>query len=137
MTPTEEALRAAEAAWMVADGAAHVEVLTVGRPPGGWSGAYAAFQEVSYRVIEKWPRKVSFQPAERISVVHAVVACSRTADPTFPRLDPSLFKPSEKLVVFLVLEADVWHTTGENNGAFSATAEVLAAVRELTREAAP
>src|SRR5690348_4602658 len=102
MNTPDEFRQAVTAAFQQADAVAVAVVEDVGDPPGGWSGTYAAYQQVRYRVKQFTPRRPVGAAPKEITVRHPVVARSRTADRHQPRLDPILFQKGNELVLFLV-----------------------------------
>lgn len=77
------------------------KVLSVGPPPPAWSGMFAAWQQVDYRVLD-WLRKPDkTELPQQISAYHLVVAGAPTADPAAPRLRASIFHPGAELILFL------------------------------------
>lgn len=76
-------------------------VTAIGPPPPAWSGMFAAWQRVDYRVVRWLKRAADAAPAQAISVFHPVVSGAPTADPTAPRLRQSVFYPGAELILFL------------------------------------
>lgn len=115
------------------------EVVSVGRPPGVWSGDVQFFQEVTYRVT-KVLRGDASKPGELVVVRHLVVADSATADHDVPQLLPGLFNPGASLLVLAHDEpqrethATRWTSANEQYGVAAATPALVDA---LERAIAP
>jgi hypothetical protein len=92
-------------------------VTSVGPPPGGWSGAYAAWQRVDYQVL-RWLKRPKSEapPPEAVQVFHLVVARTRTADPTDPKLRETVFHPGAELILFIREKDSRYEVFDENYG---------------------
>jgi hypothetical protein len=84
-----------------ADAIAIGKVVAVGPPPPAWSGMFAAWQRVDYRVLDWLKRSEQDDPPRSISAWHLVVAGAPTADATEPRLRASIFHPGAEVILFL------------------------------------
>lgn len=116
--------RAATAAHVVFEG----EVRALGPTPGVWSGRFAAYQTVTYRVT-----KIVSDPGKRLSadaevtVQHVLVAGSETAD-VQPQLRPALVAVGATVIVLANLNDGRWTGLDEHHGIVAADAEHRAAL---------
>ena len=78
------------------------KVTTVGPPPGGWSGTFAAWQRVDYQVL-RWLKRPKSEtpPPESVQVYHLVVARTPTVDAATPKLKEAIFHPGAELILFI------------------------------------
>ena len=99
-------------------------VLSIGKPPNGWSGYGSTFQAVTYKV-EKILKGQYSQP--EITIHHIVVSESLTAqEGDEPGLSPDLFAINNKLIVSAQkAPGDIWKSLSEDQGALPATDEYL------------
>jgi hypothetical protein len=107
-----------------------VKPLRVEKSPGIWSGTLATFQAVQYRVVRVLK---GAPPDETVTVLHPLVARSRTADEHEARLRESLFDGARTLVVFARLDNGKLVSFDENWGVVPASDETLAALEELRK----
>jgi len=105
-------------------------VVRIGPPPPAWSGSYAAFQEVRYRLLRTLKGNLA-SDAEEFAVAHPVVAQSTTADAPKPGLSRLLFARDAELVLFLHRSGSHLEAFDENLGAVAATPDVLMALERL------
>jgi hypothetical protein len=116
--------RAAAAAQVVFEGS----VTAVGPTPAVWSGAFAAYQAVTYRIT-----RIVADPDHRISigaevtVQHLIVAGSETAD-TQPRLRPALVQSGATVIVLARWSDGHWEGVDEHHGIVVADAAHRAAL---------
>jgi hypothetical protein len=116
--------RAAAAAPTVFEGS----VVAAGAAPPAWSGRYAVYQEVTYRV-----ERIVADPDHRLSVGaeltvrHLLVAGSETAD-TRPRLRAALVQPGASVIVLARWSDDGWAGVDEHHGLVVADAAHRAAL---------
>jgi hypothetical protein len=116
--------RAAAAAPTVFEG----EIVTVGAAPAGWSGRYAVYQAITYRVT-----RVVTDPDRRlavgaqVTVQHLLVAGSETAD-TRPGLRPALAHAGAAVIVLARWTGDRWTAVDEHHGLVVADAAHRAAL---------
>lgn len=116
--------RAAAAAPTVFEG----EIVAVGASPVGWSGRYAVYQSVTYRVT-----RITADPdhrltvGARVTVQHLLVAGSETAD-IRPRLRPALAHTGASVIVLASWTGDRWTAVDEHHGLVVADASHRAAL---------
>jgi hypothetical protein len=91
-------------------------VKSVGAPPGGWSGAYAAWQGVEYTIVRYLKKPQKEITATSVTVFHPVVGKSRTADEAQPRLRESIFRPGAELILLIRQKDSRLETFDENFG---------------------
>jgi len=92
------------------------EVMDLGIEPRAWSGRFAMYQTVNYRIhsILKGQRE-----SDRIEVRHAVVKNSPTARADRPGLSQQMFARGARLIVgvdksFVANYVQAWSTAKEN-----------------------
>lgn len=118
------------------------EIVEVGPPPAFWSGLFAAYQDVRYKVIDVFKGTL---PTKEVLVAHPVVHNSVTADKSHPGLSPALFSVGNRLIILLgerpiayktkekAQNGKVFYKTGnENLDVLIASEENIALVRERT-----
>ncbi|HSS00286.1 MAG TPA: hypothetical protein VLM79_24680 [Kofleriaceae bacterium] len=116
--------RAAAAAPAVFEG----DIVAVGAAPAAWSGRYAVYQAITYRVT-----RVVTDPDHRlavgtqVTVQHLLVAGSETAD-TRPRLRPALAHTGAAVIVLARWAGDRWTAVDEHHGLVVADAAHRAAL---------
>ena len=111
-------------------------ITAVGPPPPAWSGMFAAWQRVDYRIM-RWLKKPDKEEVrDTIPVFHLVVAGAPTADPASPRLNPRIFRPGAELILFLREVNDRYEVFDEHLGAMPNEAKWLRPV-ETALTAAP
>lgn len=74
-------------------------VRRIGPPPGEYSGAATALQEVRYDVLRVFKGQVDGD-ARRAAVAHPIIALSATASRRAPRLSEAMFTRGNELLVF-------------------------------------
>ena len=104
-------------------------VVAVGPTPAVWSGRYAAYQAVTYRVtrIVADPDRLLSVDAQ-VTVQHLLVAGSETADAR-PRLRPALAHAGAPVIVLARGTGDHWTGVDEHHGLVVADAAHRAALR--------
>jgi hypothetical protein len=108
--------RAAAAAGAIFEG----EILAIGPTPGVWSGRFAAYQAVTYRIT-----KIVTDPDKRLSigeqviVQHLLVAGAETAD-LQPRLRRALVAVGAAVLVLVNWSDDHWTGFDEHYGIVTA-----------------
>lgn len=116
--------RAAAAAPTVFEG----DIVAVGATPAVWSGRYAVYQAITYRVT-----RVVTDPDHRlaagaqVTVQHLLVAGSETAD-IHPRLRPALAHTGATVIVLARWAGDRWTAVDEHHGLVVADAAHRAAL---------
>ena len=124
-TPSDPAFaRAAAAASTVFEGS----VVAVGPTPAVWSGRYAVYQAVTYRVtriVADPDRRLSVDA--QVTVQHLLVAGSETAD-AGPRLRPALAHTGAPVIVLASWSGDHWTGVDEHHGIVVADAAHRAAL---------
>ena len=116
--------RAAAAAPTVFEG----EIVTVGAAPAGWSGRYAVYQAITYRVtrvVTDSDHRLAV--GAQVTVQHLLVAGSETAD-TRPRLRPALAHAGASVIVLASWTGDRWTAVDEHHGLVVADAAHRAAL---------
>jgi hypothetical protein len=116
------------------------EVLEIGKEPGFWSGYFATFQTVHYRIVEVI--KGSLEENE-ISIRHPVVKNSRTADKSKPKLSSIIFAKGNRLILFIEKQNgkesdrrsncnsnDGYQTFDENFGVLIADEDIVKIIRK-------
>lgn len=101
------------------------EVVGVDPSPGAWSGVLAMYQGVRYRVHRVIKGKLD---DKTVRIEHLLVAGSPTADGKEPRLDPRLFHPGARLVVFARPAGKAWRALDEHDAVVPATDELVSAL---------
>jgi hypothetical protein len=115
MTQTADSVEA----WAARSGLVFLGAVdTVGPPPGRWSGYFASWQEVHYRVDAIVKGSL---PGAGVVVRHVVVKGSPLAEPgDIPRLASSLFHAGARLLVMAAGEGDgTWSSWSERFGALT------------------
>jgi hypothetical protein len=116
--------RAAASASLVFEG----EVVAAGPTPGGWSGRFAAYQAVTYRVTRiAADRDRRLSVGAELTVHHLLVAGSATAD-TRPQLRPALTRAGAAVIVLARWTGDRWTGVDEHHGLVIADAAHRAAL---------
>jgi hypothetical protein len=107
-------------------------VISLGKPPNGWSGYGNSYQTVNYKV-EKILKGTYTKP--EISILHVVVFASLTAqEGDTSALSPELFALQSKLIVSARKTNDgEWKSLAENFGALPATAEWIKKIESALR----
>ena len=111
------------------------EVVFVGRPtvidpsPGVWSGRAVFSQRVVYRVLRTLKGTVPGGQAG-VAVLHPLVAGSKTADPSEPKLNAQLFRTDQDLILLARLRDGKLVAVDENWSASVASEEREAAVKQ-------
>jgi hypothetical protein len=104
-------------------------VVAVGPTPAVWSGRYAAYQAVTYRVT-----RIVADPDHQLSVdaqvtvQHLLVAGSETADAR-PQLRPALAHAGAPVIVLARWSGDHWTGVDEHHGLVVADGAHRAALR--------
>lgn len=96
------------------------KIRDVGEAPGTWSTYYPAMQTVVYEVEEVWKGRLE---ADEVSVDHVLVYGSALSGNSAGGLDPALFTPSERLIVFARAGHDRLVVDREEDGVVSFTRE--------------
>jgi hypothetical protein len=104
-------------------------VAELGQPPATWSGYYLTTQKVRYVVEDVL--KGDLSSGEPLAVAHVVVAGSRQANPQAVGLDPDLFVPDRRFIVFAKRLWDEVVVENENYGILPFTMDEMRAVRRL------
>jgi hypothetical protein len=107
-------------------------VLSVGKPPRGWSGYGGSYQTVQYKV-EKILKGQLEEP--QITIQHIVVYGSNTAqEGDKPGLSPELFSVNAKVIVSSQkTESGTWKSLSEDAGALPATQDWLQKMESALR----
>jgi hypothetical protein len=91
-------------------------IAEVGRSPGAWSGVYAIYQTVTYRITKVHAdRDRRLAVGDRVTVRHPLVASSETADRE-PRLRPDLVRVGASVIVLADWRDDQWTGVDERHG---------------------
>lgn len=98
------------------------EVVNVKPAPGFWSGHIAAIQRVEFKAVEVLKGRLS---SPELEVEYYVVKNSPLADTEQPRLSPELFKPGNRLILFLEPDTkrEAYFTVKQNRGTTVADAD--------------
>src|SRR5262245_55888571 len=105
----------------------------LGPRPTGWSGIIAMYQEARYGSVRYLKNAIKFEPRDSVTVLHPVVARSRTAASDKPGLNPSLFQLRASLVLFVRVRGGKLQTFDENYGVLPAKPEVLEEIARALR----
>jgi hypothetical protein len=107
-------------------------VVSVGKPPYGWSGYAGSYQTVTYKVEKVLKGKYD---TPQISVEHIVVYGSNTAQSgERAGLASELFAPNAKLIVSVQkTEEGIWKALSEDASALPATDEWLRKMESALR----
>lgn len=97
--PSQTALRSAQLVFLG-------EVLALDASPGIWSSRTIAYQRVEYRVLRVLRASPKISTAERIAILHPLIARSPTVDPSEPRLHPDRFRVGARLVIAARLDEE-------------------------------
>lgn len=103
--------------------------------PGAWSGTFAFYQGVRYRVVAI--AKGAAPVGETLTILHPVVAGSPTADQRHPKLRSSLFDPAHTLVVFARTEKGQLYCLNENDGVLPLNEELRQRLEHLAGKTLP
>jgi hypothetical protein len=112
------------------------KVLSIGPPPPAWSGMFAAWQQVDYRVLDWLKKPETRDLPQRISAYHLVVSGAPTADPAAPRLRASIFHPGAELILFLREAGSRYEVFDEYLGVLPNEPTMLQRVEAVLRAAA-
>ena len=107
-------------------------VVSIGNPPGDWSGYFNSYQEVRYKVDRVFKGQES---APEISVQHVVVYGGKTAQTgEDPGLSSDLFAVKAQLIVSARRsQSGVYKSLDENYGAVPATPEWIKKIETASR----
>ena len=106
------------------------DVVFIGQPleivggPVGWSGSFATFQDVRYRLLRNLKGVVAAE-GETVTIAHPLLNFAPTVDAKEPRLDTTFFGPSRRLIVFAQRRDGMVECLNASDGVVPATDEIL------------